>query len=220
MATEKQIAANRANARKSTGPRSAEGKAASSQNALKSGIHAESQVIRGEDPAALDALTSEYHARFQPASPDERCLVDALIDAEWLLRRLRRAEAQLWEAFLDRLPLTQPPETIIGAAFHNGGLSFGRIERRREILQRTFERNLKTLQELQASRAELEAAQPDDAAIGFVPPADPAPAASSDLPAAASALTPVRKPAPPAESPAAGAPTRPARPSRDLPSVA
>jgi hypothetical protein len=44
MATEKQRAANRRNAQKSTGPRSVEGKAVSSQNALKSSIDAKSQV--------------------------------------------------------------------------------------------------------------------------------------------------------------------------------
>ena len=45
MATEKQIAANRRNAAKSTGPRSPEGKARSSMNALKSGVDAEAEII-------------------------------------------------------------------------------------------------------------------------------------------------------------------------------
>jgi hypothetical protein len=50
MASQKQTEANRLNAQKSTGPRGApsgpEGKAASSMNALKSGIDAKSQIIR------------------------------------------------------------------------------------------------------------------------------------------------------------------------------
>ena len=46
MASQKQTEANRLNAQKSTGPRSPEGKAASSMNALKSGIDAKSQIIR------------------------------------------------------------------------------------------------------------------------------------------------------------------------------
>jgi hypothetical protein len=50
MATPAQIAANRANAQKSTGPRTAEGKAASRLNALKHGLDAESLIIPGEDP--------------------------------------------------------------------------------------------------------------------------------------------------------------------------
>lgn len=49
MASEKQIAANRINAQKCTGPTSIEGKAASSQNALKTGLHAKSDVIATEN---------------------------------------------------------------------------------------------------------------------------------------------------------------------------
>jgi len=83
MSTLQQIEANRLNAQKSTGPRSAEGKAAVRFNALKSGIDAQSQVIPGEDPAALAALAAEYHDRYQPATPEVRALVDTLITAEW-----------------------------------------------------------------------------------------------------------------------------------------
>jgi hypothetical protein len=68
MATNRQTEAHRMNAQKSTGPRSAEGKAASSMNALKSGIDAESALIRGEDKTALETLTAEYYRRFQPAT--------------------------------------------------------------------------------------------------------------------------------------------------------
>jgi hypothetical protein len=44
---------------KSTGPRTPAGKSVSRMNALKTGIDAESQVIRGESAAALAALTAE-----------------------------------------------------------------------------------------------------------------------------------------------------------------
>src|ERR1017187_673433 len=97
MATIHQIEANRLNARKSTGPRSAYGKAASSQNALKSAIDAQSLVIRGESPEDLDALTAGYLDRFQPATPEERFFVDTLIRGDWQLRRLARVDAQIWE---------------------------------------------------------------------------------------------------------------------------
>jgi hypothetical protein len=50
MPTEAQIKANRLNARKSTGPKSPEGKAASSLNALKSGIDAWSHIIPAKTP--------------------------------------------------------------------------------------------------------------------------------------------------------------------------
>lgn len=53
MATEAQISANRQNAKLSTGPRSQAGRARSSMNALKAGIHAKSETISGEDPEQL-----------------------------------------------------------------------------------------------------------------------------------------------------------------------
>ena len=66
MSTLSQIEANRRNAQHSTGPRTAEGKAASSMNALKSGIDAESSVIPGEDPADLAAITARLYHSCQP----------------------------------------------------------------------------------------------------------------------------------------------------------
>ena len=53
MPSERQLAANRLNAQKSTGPRTLEGKARASQNAFKTGVHAESQIIRGETAEAF-----------------------------------------------------------------------------------------------------------------------------------------------------------------------
>ena len=49
MATEAQVAANRLNAQKSSGPRTAEGKAVVAQNAVKHGLLAREGVLRGKD---------------------------------------------------------------------------------------------------------------------------------------------------------------------------
>src|SRR5580658_2541533 len=97
MPTEKQSAASRANSQHSTGPRTTEGKAKSRFNALKHGIFAESQIIFTESAEDLAELTAEYHEHYLPANPAERCLVDALIETEWRLRRMRRVEAGIWE---------------------------------------------------------------------------------------------------------------------------
>ena len=66
MATPAQINANRANALKSTGPRSVEGKSAARFNALKHGIDAASIVIPGEDPAEYEALAAHYLDEYRP----------------------------------------------------------------------------------------------------------------------------------------------------------
>ena len=96
MATPAQITANRVNAQKSTGPRSREGKSASSFNALKHGLDAQSVIIPGEDPAEYDALVDHYHREFRPESPSATFHVNAMIRADWHKRRLQRVEAQLY----------------------------------------------------------------------------------------------------------------------------
>jgi hypothetical protein len=91
--TPKQAAASRANSQKSTGPRSAAGKAVSRFNALKHGIYAVHQIMF-EDLAELSA---EYHELYSPADSKQRFLVDTLVHHEWRIRRIRRVEAALWQ---------------------------------------------------------------------------------------------------------------------------
>ena len=96
MATLKQIEANRRNSQLSTGPTSSAGKAAIRMNALKTGIDAQSQIITGEDPDALERLTTQYYDRYQPQGPEEIALIDDAVSSDWLLRRLRKVEAEMW----------------------------------------------------------------------------------------------------------------------------
>lgn len=96
MANEQQTEANRANAQKSTGARTKEGKVRASMNALKSGIYAKSTVIRGENPADLDELATEFAENCRPATPQERVQVDVLIRCAWRGRRYDSAESQVW----------------------------------------------------------------------------------------------------------------------------
>ena len=70
-----QSGVDRARPNGSTGPRSAEGKARSSMNALKSGIYSKSLTIPGEDPKQLTTLTEEYFQRFRPTLPDRKSVV-------------------------------------------------------------------------------------------------------------------------------------------------
>ena len=95
MATQDQIEANRRNAAHSTGPRTPEGKAASSMNALQSGIHAESSVIPGEDATDLAALTERLYQGCRPQTEIESLVVDNIIRHAWRLRRFDRIDAEL-----------------------------------------------------------------------------------------------------------------------------
>ena len=145
MATKKQIEANRLNARKSTGPRSPEGKARCSMNALQSGIDAKSQVIRGEYEADLEALKSQYHDRFLPTTPEQRMLVDTLIDSEWLLRRFRICEAHLWDEGSQ-----QNPNLSLAPAFRQNADCFARLQRRIDMAHRNYRNALQELSRLQS----------------------------------------------------------------------
>ena len=95
MSTEKQTAANRLNAKKSTGPNTPAGKARSAWNALRTGIYAESLVLPGEKLEDLRALITEYYVFHTPLTPAARAAVDNLIRAEWLSRRLARIDTQI-----------------------------------------------------------------------------------------------------------------------------
>ena len=140
MASQLQIEANRRNSQLSTGPRTPEGKAVSRFNAMKSGIHAQAQVIPGEDADELEALAQGYHQQFRPATPLEGFLVDSLIHADWQLRRLHRVEAQLW-AFPDSAPL--------GDTYRRQLDVFTRLQRRIDSAERSYYRALAQLQRYQ-----------------------------------------------------------------------
>jgi hypothetical protein len=207
MATIKQIEANRLNAQKSTGPRSVEGKARSSQNALKSGIDAESLIILGEDRAALETLTQEYVERFHPTTPEQRHFVDILIRDDWQLRRLAKVDTQVWEYEL-AWPLKRDENAPHGRAYASGSNIFSRLQRRIDSLERSYQRALRELQAIEeevgrpfrlqpsfcsASNQDSSSAQVPDLRppqIGFVPqksaepsaePLDPTILSSRDL---------------------------------------
>jgi len=101
MATEKQTQANRNNAQKSTGPRTEEGKAQSSQNARKHGLLARNAVIPGEDPAEFEAQLAALEADIQPQGALEHELVRQTADAQWRMRRLTRLESAYLTASLN-----------------------------------------------------------------------------------------------------------------------
>ena len=185
MPTEAQINANRLNAKKSTGPTSAEGKARSSLNALKSGIDAWSHIIPGEDPAELAALAAEFHNHYRPADPIQLALVDTLISTEWIQRRLRRIEAQLWNyqvecldknlSHADFIDASIQHNSPLGHAYQDGLDPFTRIQRRIDSTNRMYLRTLKALQDLQAAAAQsVEPVSAPDSPISE--PSSPVPA--------------------------------------------
>jgi hypothetical protein len=93
----KQIAANRRNAVKSTGPRTPQGRAVSKMNALKHGILSKEVLVHGlrlkESERELKALHGRFWEELQPEGPIEEMLVDQIVTAHWRLRRALTAES-------------------------------------------------------------------------------------------------------------------------------
>lgn len=98
MTSKKQKTANRANAQKSTGPRSPNGKSRSALNALQHGLTAVTPVLPDEDASAFEELRQRFFAQFQPDTALEIELVEDLTCLLWRLRRVPSIEAGILQA--------------------------------------------------------------------------------------------------------------------------
>jgi hypothetical protein len=95
MSTPAQAIASRANGARSHGPVTEEGKAKSSQNALRHGMRSTAVVLPGEDPEQYARHQADYVECFRPVNQPERDLVLAMSAARWRLNRLMALESQL-----------------------------------------------------------------------------------------------------------------------------
>jgi hypothetical protein len=92
MTSEKQIAANRENAQHSTGPSTAEGKARSAINAVKSGLTGRTILLPNEDVPVYEAHVASLTSQYAPVGYAEQTLVQSIADAEWRLQRIPSLE--------------------------------------------------------------------------------------------------------------------------------
>ena len=199
MASTRQIAANRANARKSTGPRSAAGKAAAARNALKHGLFARHALAAGEDAAGFDALRERIRGELAPIGVVEEALCARIVGAVWRLERIVRMESDLVGGADPSAP---------GSMLTRGWLRYDEIDRLRLFsqyearLDRMLHRALHELQRLQAARRGADVPPPlaldidvaglpqclggaeIEAAPGAPAPAAPSPTSVPDDPAA------------------------------------
>lgn len=97
MASNKQIEANRANARKSTGPKTDMGKFISRFNALKHGLASQKMVtIPGESNEVYLEHLVDVMFEYDPQTAYQRQLVEQLANRLWALRRVPAFEAGLF----------------------------------------------------------------------------------------------------------------------------
>src|SRR6202011_2346085 len=112
MATIKQFEANRRNALRSTGPKTPEGKAAVSMNALRHGLRARTVVLPGENREEFNQLCDDLEVEWHPQSRTEQFYVEQMAVSQWKLTRMEVGESAAFQdvegsttklAHLDRL---------------------------------------------------------------------------------------------------------------------
>jgi hypothetical protein len=171
--TPRQLAANRANAKKSTGPKTRQGKLRSAYNSLNHGLCAVTVVLPGENAERYDYLRQEYMDHIRPATAIETQLADLFIADQWRRERGVRYETALaleGRAFWDRDIKKQYPgisEAVVD------GLIFGRranakndrtlqqLDRYERRLTSNSVRTWRLLKEIQNSRPPVDPAAPD-----------------------------------------------------------
>ena len=151
------LAANRANAQRSTGPRTEAGKYASSRNATTHGLLGQQPLLDGEDPAEFEDLKARLVDEFGPASAAEDLLVDDIAGLLWRLRRLAKVEVALFSvgmpAEIERaLQQAGEIEHGIGASFAAQAPAFGTLSRYEVSMANRLRRALDDLKQLQADR--------------------------------------------------------------------
>lgn len=95
MATRKQIAANKSNARKSTGPKTATGKESAKRNAFKHGVFSRELFLPWESEAAFKELFNGLIDDLKPEGATELLLVEQMAVTIWKRARLNGIEAKV-----------------------------------------------------------------------------------------------------------------------------
>jgi len=151
MASPKQISANRENAKRSCGPRTARGKAITSMNALKTGVFAKHLLLPDDNADEFGRLRLEVHREWLPVGATETSFVERLVALLWRQRRIYRAESGLFMMY------RQCPEGLAGvaSALARDGQdteAFTRILRMDGAIERSMCLTIKILQRLQEER--------------------------------------------------------------------
>jgi len=102
MTTEAQTSANRVNAQKSTGPRTAQGKAAVALNAVQHGLRAQAVVLPGEEPDEYDRFRARLLEDLQPRDLQEREQAQRIVELAWQLRRAGRYHGAVFDALYEQ----------------------------------------------------------------------------------------------------------------------
>ena len=164
MATLKQIEANRANAQKSTGPQTPEGKEASSRNALRHGLLSTRTLVGNEDANEFKLLRDSLIADYQPANTQELMLVDRIANAAWRTLRVRQMEQHLADMSIEEWQDKRKHVQTRDAKTDTEALTISMVEddlwrlmhRYDTQISKDFFRSISTLEKMQRDRRDRE----------------------------------------------------------------
>jgi hypothetical protein len=161
-----QLAANRLNALKSTGPRTEAGLARSSQNAVQSALTGRTVLLPTDNVKEYAEFLADFQKNLKPVGPIESELVQIIVDCHWRLRRIQELEYALYthgerqfaDAFAD-----EPEENRHSMVILQTHLTYQKELRNLHIQEARIDRKrakaLKELTQLQAERYDLNASQ-------------------------------------------------------------
>lgn len=163
--TAAKIAANRANASKSTGPNDT---SRTRFNGLAHGLTSKQTVVHGESQAEYEEFQSRLSAELKPQSATESVLVERVIAAAWRLKRFSRVENAFFNNRIDAILEANPesdPDSALATLFTDPAemLRMRLFLRYQTAVQREYDQAYKEFRKAKADReAEGESTQPAD----------------------------------------------------------
>jgi hypothetical protein len=141
--SEKRLAANRENAKRSSGPRTPEGKARSSRNAVKHGFRASSfAVVRLEELDEVEKLKADAVACYRPVNSQELVAVERIAMAQQQIFRGARLDAGMFTSALNEVldrtnnPILPMDPDMVG----DGDIEITRAQNRNYCIAEGFRR--------------------------------------------------------------------------------
>ena len=163
LLSDRQLRANDANAQKSTGPRTEEGKQKIRLNGLRHGLTGQVSIMTDDNRRELDAFCDPIIARLSPDGPLELQLAHLVAHSYWRLNRIRSIEDGIF-ALGHTYPKNQidsgaPQADVLlseATTFMRSSKDILNITLYESRINRTLKKNMEELRALQAERKAAE----------------------------------------------------------------
>jgi len=155
----RKLAANRANAQLSTGPTTAEGRATSCLNAVKTALTGRTVLLPADDAAAYEQHVLAYTKELRPFTQRECDLVQSIADTAWRLKRIPALEMAIYAqgriqfaASFDDQDRTLRPSMIELQTFLTYEKQLRNLQLQEARLARRYEKDTAELRKMQQER--------------------------------------------------------------------